>query len=228
MKLIGTAQGIAAVRVPAEEVYPASNPPVQNIVSGVRALFSFATASPPDVLGTGNPIIFQIGRATKEEQEFGIQHLIMLPDGDIVASTNTDFAEYGLNMLIKYLDNEFGYKMEQKSSTRYYSSTIIVEFENEVGDLIPSFKKIQRIIAGETKMEVHDPFEFLRLSFTKGLSRMPVLPSASLLDNVQNTDFVIERRASQPFSVNRFFCSAPMRTEDHIKALEKIEGLLAG
>jgi len=226
MKLIASIQGVAAVRVPGEEVYPASSPPMQNIISGIRALFNFAIAPPPESLGMGVPLAFQTGRITKDEQEFGIQHLIMLQDGDILASANTDFAEHGLNILIKYLDSEFGYTMESKSNTQYYYSTIIVEFDNEIGDLIPSFKKIQTIIGGEAKAE-GSSFELLRLSFSKGLHRMPAPQVVSPLDGIEHADFVIERRASQPFSANRFFCTAPMRTGDHIRALEKIEKLLS-
>ena len=145
----------------------------------------------------------------------------MTSDGDMISSANTELADYALTVLIEYLNNEFGYTLNP--SHRYYSSTIVVDFEKEIGDLIPSFKAIQKIIGDEGD---ENSFELLRIALSRGASRKPAPPAASPLDGVERTDFVIERRANLPFSANRFFCTAPMRTDEHIKALEKIEKLL--
>jgi hypothetical protein len=40
------------------------------------------------------------------------------------------------------------------------------------------------------------------------------------------TDFTIDRRGGAPYSLNRFFCSAPLKTESHIAILEAIERTL--
>jgi hypothetical protein len=38
---------------------------------------------------------------------------------------------------------------------------------------------------------------------------------------------LFDRRSGAPFSQNRFFCAAPLRTEAHLKLLEELDGLLA-
>jgi hypothetical protein len=47
------------------------------------------------------------------------------------------------------------------------------------------------------------------------------------LETVENAEFVIERRAAEPFYSNRFYCIAPMRTPDHIATLERIDEFLS-
>jgi hypothetical protein len=221
MKLIASIQGVAAVRVSIEEVMPPSNPPIFNVVSGVRSFFDFAVAPSRESLSSGLPIMFQGGKILDGEKEIGIHQLIMLPDGDLVASSTTDFAERGLDALVAYLNKGFGYRMEGKSAKRYYVSTVVVEFEKPFSEIIPTIGAVQGLLSHADGKD--DPFQILRLSFSRGTGGMPNPQSANPLDGLEKADFLIERRAGAPFSANRFFCSAPMRTSDHIRVLEEIE-----
>jgi hypothetical protein len=221
MKVIASVQGLAAVRVSIEEVTPPSNPPLINIVSGLHSFFDFAVAPPRESLGAGAPLVFQGGKILDGEKAIGIQQLVVLPDGDLVASSTTDFAERGLDALVAYLNTEFGYRLEGKSARRYYVSTVVVEFEKPFSEIIPSIGAVQKLISRSNGKD--DPFQILRLSFSKGTGGMPNPQSSNPLDGMEKADFLIERRAGAPFSANRFFCSAPMRTNDHIKVLEEIE-----
>jgi hypothetical protein len=42
---------------------------------------------------------------------------------------------------------------------------------------------------------------------------------------MQQADFLIERRVGSPYEANRYFCSAPMHTNDHTRVLEEIEAV---
>jgi hypothetical protein len=221
MKLIRSLQGIAALRIASEYIFPDDAPPMQNIILGLNNSFKFGAVPAADQIGAGVPLLFRAGKAMKDGQEFTIQHLVMLQDGDLVACGNTDQAEYVLDIFVKYLNDGFGYKIDLKSCTLLYSSILIVEFERDIGFLISHFSDIQRIIGDSTGHK----FEFIRLSLSKGQQGKPHLPPASPLDELENADFTIERRAGQPFSANRFYCVAPMKTGAHIAALEKIEQL---
>jgi hypothetical protein len=223
MKLIGSLFGVAAVRVLSEEILPLSNPPIANIVSGVQSLFSFSVR-PPQLAG-GIPLVFQSGKIIiSEGKEVGIHQLIMLPDGDMVASANTDFAESGLNTLVEYLNKEFAYRMEGKSGKRFYQSVVVVEFEKQLSQMLPAIASIQELLS---RFHGADPFELLRISFSQGTGGMPNVQSPNPLDGIEKSDFTIERRAGSPFSENRFFCTAPLRTNDHIRILEEIENALS-
>jgi hypothetical protein len=65
------------------------------------------------------------------------------------------------------------------------------------------------------------PFKTKRLAFGYGdITQSTPLQS---LDEFKNVDFLIERRAGEPYSKNRYFSSAPLRTIDHVRVLEQIE-----
>jgi hypothetical protein len=56
------------------------------------------------------------------------------------------------------------------------------------------------------------PFKIKRLAFGHGdIAVTTAVPFT--LDLLEASDFVIERRAAEPYSENRYFCSAPMRTQ---------------
>jgi hypothetical protein len=225
MKLIAAIQGVAAVRVSLDEVLPPSNPPQLNIVAGVQSFFNFSTSPPREVITGGVPLVFQFGRVIDPETktEIGINQLAMLPDGDIVVSSRTEFAEKGLDALVKYLNQAFGYRMEGPSAKRSFQSTVVVEFERSFTEIIPSLVALQGVLAQKQQA----PFEMLRLSFANATGGMPNPQTANPLDGIERTDFTIERRVGSPFSANRFFCTAPMRTREHLDCLEALEQLRA-
>jgi hypothetical protein len=43
------------------------------------------------------------------------------------------------------------------------------------------------------------------------------------METIENSDFAIERRGDEPYSENRYFCSAPVSTPKHIRILEMLE-----
>jgi hypothetical protein len=49
----------------------------------------------------------------------------------------------------------------------------------------------------------------------------------SILEEMkQLSEFIIERQVDKTFSSNRFYCSAPLSTRDHIALLEQLENEL--
>jgi hypothetical protein len=225
MKVIAPLQGIAAIRVLPEEILPSSTPPLLNIVFGVKSYFNFSVAPGHEAIVAGNPLIFQSGRIVQADKEIGIHQLFMLPDGDIVLSSNTDFAEEGLQGLIRYLNEAFGYRMTGQSARTYYQSTVVVEFEKPFSESIPSIARIQQLLSRANSG--HEHFEMLRLSFVRRMGEFPNVISGNPLDGIEKSEFTIERRAGSPFSSNRFYCTAPLRTKDHIDALQELEQALS-
>jgi hypothetical protein len=227
MKLIGAAQGLVGIRLSIEEVIPQSSPPAQNIIAGIKAFFNFSVAPIPQTIATV-PWQFADGKITKGKQEIGVPQMVLFPDGDLAIATTTDLAEIALDSLIDYLKKEFGYRYGGPSEKRLYASSLVVEFDAPFADIIPQIAKMQNIFA-EAGGRGSRSVEFLRIGFSEGAHGSPYLPlpTATLLDSLERTDFVIERRVGHQFAENRFFCSAPLRTKDHIKALESIERALA-
>jgi hypothetical protein len=65
-----------------------------------------------------------------------------------------------------------------------------------------------------------EPFKIKRLAFGSG---DPAPPQSLDVDVAKTADFVLERRSGEPYSLNRYFTSAPMTTSAHIRLLEAIE-----
>jgi hypothetical protein len=223
MRVIARIQGVAATQVSLDEVSPPSSPPLMTIISGIQNRFSFAIAPAVGNVGTSAPLVFQVGKIVYDDQEFALHQLHVLPDGDMVLAANTDQAKLALELLIEYLNGQFGYRMEGPSARRYYVSGLVVEFERPIIEMISRLGSIREII---TQLSTHGPFELLRLSFSQGTNGMPSAPFLNPLDALAKTDFLIERRVGVPFSDNRFYCTAPCETERHIEILQEIERTL--
>jgi len=43
------------------------------------------------------------------------------------------------------------------------------------------------------------------------------------IDQIERSDFLLERRAGASYQQNRYYSGAPMKTADHIRLLEIIE-----
>jgi hypothetical protein len=223
MKVIGRAGGISALREAQEEYIPERPPPAQDIINFVTATYQFVSFP---ILAPGVPLqgpwVFAGGRFTDGDQTFAISQLVMLPEGDIVATTSTDDSDLVLEHLMALIDDNFGYRLRSASKKRSYMSTIVVEFERSVSDCIDAISKIEGVInRGRSS-----PLPFKSIAFGRDAS---TLAQENLLLRIESADFIIERRVAQEPKKqfdNRYFCNAPMTTDDHIKALKQIEAIL--
>jgi hypothetical protein len=222
MRLIGRAGGIVACRETPEEYIPDRPAPLQDLVNLVRATYQFANfpTFQPGMSPIG-PFSFGAGRFVHGDSVFAINQLMMLPEGDIVATASTDDAELVLDHLMSLLDENLGFRLKQASAKRSYLSTVVVEFDNAFSIYIEKIGKMERAINDLlSESERH----LKMLSF----GREDLAVGGDQIALIENADFTIDRRAGQPFLSNRFFCVAPMRTNDHLRALEQIEAITRG
>jgi hypothetical protein len=226
MKVIGRAGGVVASREAPEEYIPDRPPPTQDIVNLIRATYQFVNFPilQPNFNANG-PFIFAAGRFIQDDQAFAITQLMMLVDGDIVGTTSTDDSELVLDDLMRVLDETLGFRLRQANTKRSYVSTIVVEFDKSFSAYIDKIEKMENVINGMLPPEIEQRW-FKAISF--GREDMPETIVTSQITLMENVDFTIERRTGQPRSSNRFYCTAPMRTADHIRALEQIEAIARG
>lgn len=225
MKLIGVLHGIAAFRENIEEYVPERLPPSQEFVQTLRDTYQFQQFPVflPNV--QINTWYFMHGKYVDERGSFGISQLIMSPKGDSVATAHTDQSDVVLDHLINLMDTRFGYRLKQSRLKKIYWSNIVVEFEPGIEEALRQIAAIERIVTnGANKGR---PFKIKSLTFgTSPTPTVAMVPNQDVIDFTDAVDFSIERRADQPFEQNRYFSSAPMRTEDHKKALQDIEKAL--
>lgn len=122
------------------------------------------------------------------------------------------------------LEERFQFRDAITRAKKNYGSGIIVEFEHGLEDYIAALANIEKIVTPvlNASLGVNQSVKIERLTFAYDQTDVPAAKAQSI------GNFVIERRAKAPFSQNRYFCSAPIKTSDHVRVLEEIERAIAG
>jgi hypothetical protein len=219
MKVIGGITGMSAYRALPEEYNPERPPPIQDLINLIRATYQFASFP---ILGPSlplnGPFTFAGGRFSDGSANFGIGQLIFLTDGDIVATASTSDSDLVLEHLISLMDENFGYRLRTAHKKKSYHSTIVIEFDESLDRYIEKLARIEELLKAFRAQD--DPYRLQFKSLTFGGDSSP--PGVDLLVQIERADFTIERRAGQT-NPNRYFCTAPMTTEDHMRILRQIE-----
>jgi hypothetical protein len=224
MKFIGHFQGIAAYRKPPEEYHPETGIDPRRLIEVVRAAYTFEIY-PQWQPNTPSPTSseYHLGRFSANENSFVVNRLIMTLDGDIAIATTTEQADIFLDDLRRLLDENLGFRLRMGNVTKSFVSSVVVEFEKGLEDYFEPISKMMAVInearPGQT------PFNIKRIGFGRMDPSQPVTDPLVL---IERGDFVIERRVGHSFEENRYFCTAPMATGDHIRLLERIESVARG
>jgi hypothetical protein len=223
MKLVGHLHGIAAYREAIEEYQPKRGSIPRDLVELVRSNYDFQVF-PVLTPGTQIPgiLTFSAGRYSGDGESFGINQLAMTQDGDIAAAVTTEQADVVLNDLMRLLDENLGYRLRPAHKTKSYLSTLIIEFDHGLEEYIGALSKMAEAI--NNMRQKMPAFNIRRLAF----GTTDILQPTDPLVAIETAEFLIERRSGRPFEENRYFCSAPMTTGDHILALERIEAIARG
>lgn len=225
MKVIGFLQGFALFHEPVEEYSPEKQPPISDIIQLITTTYRFASF--PVIQPGGDvptTLNFIAGAFPEEGDRFAINHLIMAPEADLTVTGSAAQSDLVLNHLISLLDNHFGLRLRSSNITKHYVSNLVVEFDRAFEEYIEKLSHIERAINNYRAIQF-PRFKFKRLGFG---SKAGGVPQADPITMVEEAEFLIERRAGRPFEQNRYFCSAPMITDEHVRVLEEIEGIARG
>jgi hypothetical protein len=222
MKLIGPLQGIAAYRTSVEEYQPETGMLPQELTELVRTAYGFQSF-PQFHANAPLPAIqdFQMGRFSTDGESYVINRLIMTIDGDIAIATRTEQADLFLDDLRRLLDEKLGYRLRDAAIRKRFVSNIVIEFDRGLELYLAKLSEIMSVI-NDSRPAERSPFNIKRLSFG-GMDTYP--PSADPLVLLERADFTIDRREGHRFEENRYFSSAPMTTQDHIRVIEQIEAI---
>jgi hypothetical protein len=166
---------------------------------------------------SGERIEFKHG----EFQGSALEELEIYSDGIVLKSrSNTDFLDAFFDDFCTFLTNDLGLALIQTHSiNRIYESILLVEADPDV-TLKPlnQIEELGRMIEGflrdNSGLEVsYEPFGW---ALATDQTRNAALKPAS---------FKIERRIGAEYSTNQFITGAPLKTEQHLKLLERLEAL---
>jgi hypothetical protein len=221
MKFINSVSGSVVIRATEDDIIPEKGMGQGDIINCVTGLYNFA--SRPTV-PQGTHLIFPIlafgdGKLSKDDYTIPIPQLAMIANADVVTAQNTDLAEEVARHFMNKMDELLGFRYSTAPKQLTYLSNIVVEFENVTDSA--AFTMIYNIL--ETYLG--KPRSLKRLFFGEGdVQQQQALSS---LESIDKLDFIIERRAGAPYEANRFFCSAPLSTDEHKRALSEIDAAFA-
>lgn len=223
----------AVLQFSAEDVRPPHGYPPQLIVKGIADRYRFANApalqsqqlvtqiAPGGVLLPMAPFVFQQGVFEHGGTTVQITQLEISVSPSIIAVTtySAETADAFLDDLILYLEEAFHYQNILEHSNRAYGSNVIIEFDESVEANISALSEIGKLLSKtfSERLGAKLQVELERMTFSPDPLNIPL----GLVPFFSN--FVIERRAQHPYAENRFFSSAPLRTDEHLAALEEIE-----
>lgn len=195
----------------ADEIRPVRGIDSREIASGLQSIFQFQ--SPPAEKGGG--IEFLNGRFTEGGRTTLITKIAVFNDGiNVQVPTDTDEAEIALQAALSFVFS-IGVRPPVSGPLHFYQSIVIADFEVPLENILPA-------------------------SLLRKLSKaMPIEGDSQLLNIVTNFDatiipdarwrginpslFRIDRRVSMPYALNRYFCSANMKTSQHVEILTDFE-----
>lgn len=227
MRIITIEVGRAGLLIPPEEILPLRGVHPPDLCNEIAQRYSFVY--PPDF---SQPITtfqekgmeFAMGKFHFNGEDHNIERLAILAVGLIVSASSTDVAQEFLKDLLIWGAETHEFRVSPDMFNRtLYLSQIIVEFDESIDNLIRNFEAFTKSYEEMFNLTYKSNMSMHCHSVTVNFDRTTVGGDVSKVGA-----FAIERRVDEPYELNKFFCQAPLRTEDHIRLIEKIEHLLTG
>jgi hypothetical protein len=189
----------------------------------IKDKYHFEIAPNPQQIPTaGVPAaVFQYGKLKKGTREITIEQLnisyidVRATSIGALTKTSTEDGSLFLDHLLEWAHRQFGIDTTAISPTFFHSQYEVV-FEIPISK---AFGKLEGLVK-ETSERLAEygfgdhRFEIANFSmYTDTLNKQPPLP----------TPFVIERRVGAPYSENKFFSQAPLKSADHERVLRHFE-----
>lgn len=160
-------------------------------------------------------LVFETGEIGEGAASVSLSKVSFHSDGIVVGATTTDQAEAFFNDLYRWLVRDNGFREVDFQKT--YMSEVVVDFDKPVSRLIASYDQIVKIV-------MEGMSEASKAPITAALSGFDIDFRGDL--NAHVPRFMLDRRIGSDFEQERFFCTAPLTSDGHIKALQAIEDLI--
>lgn len=226
VRIIASVLGTAAVRVSVDDVLPRRGLLQRDLIAFVADRYRFNIHPSVSPGAPAQPILqFQSGEMASEHGTVAINVLGVFPDGDSVTAQDTDLADIVLTDFIAQLDSQFGYRFSELNPPHLYASALVVEFQESFVRRADTINAIQSVV-NQTLDPSHQSYRLKRLGF--GCDSSNETGPALSVSHILPPDVTIERRANEPMDRNRFFCVAPLTTQEHEGFLRRIEQAVTG
>lgn len=219
MDLVSTEHGQAFQQFYAEEVRPLSGTYLPDLLRTIVERYAFTAVPTLDQAATEGAK-FKTGRLIQGSHLIEIKDLGVFSDGVLAVCWNTDDAKIILDDLIMLAKNTFGFRHAITNFPIRFVSSVVVEFNESLDHALRMFQELRH----DLERLVHNAYG---LSAEIVASRVTLASDPTTLPPHTTVDFTIERRAGMPFSLNRYFSSAPLSTTSHLELLASLEKRIA-
>lgn len=220
MKIVSYESARVTILFPFEEIVPLGGVDGPTIFANLIEKYDFKIGPDPKRSKEEidrNGLKFERGRFDFNGNLVNIQELTAYSDGLVVTANTTERAEAFAEQVLSWLRAEKGFREFLSEPRRLFLSLIVVEFDGKLDTLLPAFERISNSISKHLTpiYGLKNPVDLARIDFE--FDRLTENTSQAV------PRFTIERRPGVPFSRERYFSGAPMRTQHHIDVLKSIE-----
>jgi hypothetical protein len=141
------------------------------------------------------------------------------PQGIVAECDTTEHAEAFLDDVFGWAQKELKLKRADQTGIRVYSSSLVVQFENDANGLLAKHKEVVGLISSALR-------KTYKFSLSAGMARIGIRPDPEELSPRMAgliVEFSLERRVFAPYSEQKFYSTAPLPTKDHIELLNRLE-----
>ncbi len=186
------------------------------ISAAIRSRYAFAGhKNREEIEGARDGIKFERGSFKPDGSDSISVGFSIFNDG-LVAETSagTAYSEAFLEDLLAFVQKQHGLYFEPAMvRKRRYLSALLVESKQGLSKISEALASISAELTADTGRK------YEAVSVSVGYDTKE--PAEGL------GPFLIERRSNVPFSANRFYSTAPLTTESHIKLLNQFESLMS-
>jgi hypothetical protein len=196
-----------------DEIQPTKGMYLPEMIRMVAERYGFAES--PSVEATMKQgAIFKQGRFIIGGNKFNISDMGVFNDGVIVSASDTKDSEYILDDVLMWLKDTFGIREPKTIIPKTFFSQVVVELESSVEDALRILDKVRKLF----HQSMQATYKGIEIPVA-GLSSIGIGIDSKNIPGIQEPIFSLQRRVGRPYAENRYFCSAPLKTEDHLELL---------
>lgn len=216
MKVITVEGGRILDLVPTEEFRSRRGLYLPEFVQEIMARYGFMAGPTNLVEAAKAGAKFEQGKFTVDGETVVLKELSIYSDGLITDAYDTRFAEIAMDDFTQWATEKFGFQARTSPSHRTYTSAVICQFDKAIEPALGKLARLSELFSRALKDSYGWDYKYnlFRLGFNVDPKTIP---------HLRATNFLFERRVQVEYSTERYFCVAPLRTDDHIQLLKQIE-----
>jgi len=188
----------------------------------LQSKFNFISI--PQPASQANPkevLCFEHGFFNYEGRDINIRAFEIYPHGLVAQAADSNAAEIFLDEFSAFATAELGQVAEGLIGRKFFASSLMVQFDKEANGFLSANEKIIALFSNHLKATygLEQKAELSRISMRPDPDKLNARVGSLL------TEFTLERRINAPYEDQKFYSTAPLRTDDHIAFLQKIEKL---